>query len=367
MSSLFVGLMSGTSMDAVDAALVDIEPDKPRLIGTHSHPIPHELAVTLRELATGSDPLPDSGGTLDAQVGALFADAALALLKEAGVQPADVTAIGSHGQTIRHCPDADPPFTVQLGDPDTIAHRTGILTVADFRQADMAAGGQGAPLAPAFHAQVLRSHTENRVVLNLGGIANITVLPATGDVTGFDTGPGNTLLDAWTRRYRDVAYDEDGTWARGGTADTALLEKLLDDAYFRAPPPKSTGTEYFNFRWLDFRLTGSENPQDVQATLVALTARTVANAIGNAANDVGRVLVCGGGVHNGFLMKALGHELDPVPVVSTETAGVDPDWVEAMTFAWLAQKKLREEPGNLPSVTGAREAVVLGTIHDPKA
>ena len=363
MSSLFVGLMSGTSVDAVDVALVDMDLSPPCLLTARNHPIPPELRKAIRRLATESAADAGDMGQLDAQTGELFAEAALALIKEAGFEPGDITAIGSHGQTIRHQPDASPPSSIQIGDPNIIVERTGILTVADFRRADLAAGGQGAPLAPAFHAAAFQSEIQNRAVLNIGGIANVTQLPTSARITGFDTGPGNTLLDAWARKYLQAEYDKDGAWAREGTADKQLLERLLSDPFFEKKAPKSTGTEYFNLEWLERHLKEWGNAEDVQATLTLLTARSVARAILSAAIQPRRVLVSGGGVHNAYLMELLATELEGIAVASTAEEGVDPDWVEAMAFAWLAHRTLEGKPGNIPSVTGAKHPTVLGGIY----
>jgi anhydro-N-acetylmuramic acid kinase len=300
------------------------------------------------------------------EIGRAFADAALRLLRQAGIDPGSVRAIGSHGQTIRHGPRGETPFTLQIGDANVIAERCGITTVADFRRRDMAAGGQGAPLLPALHAALFAQPGRTRVVLNLGGIANITVLP--GDpqqsIRGFDTGPANCLMDAWIARHHGVGHDEGGAWAAEGRVDQALLDALLADAYFASPPPKSTGRELFNLDWLAQRLAGDAHEAvDVQATLLELTARSAAQAIRTHASDADDVLVCGGGVHNPLLMAALRRGLAPLPVRSTQELGIDADFVEATAFAWLAKRRLDALPGNLPEVTGARGERVLGAIY----
>lgn len=368
MSELYLGLISGTSLDAVDAALVDFAAHPPRPVVFHSHPFPADLRTALLALCHGG------GGDelrrmaqLDVQVGKLFGDAALAVLNRAAVAPETVRAIGSHGQTVRHEPESDSPFTVQIGDPNHIAQRTGITTVADFRRRDIAAGGQGAPLVPAFHAALLRVSDEDRVVLNIGGMANITVLPREPRhaVGGFDTGPGNVLMDGWAQRHLDTARDENGRWAATAEPDAQLLAALLDDAYFKRPPPKSTGREYFNMRWLESHLKRSSAaaPATVQASLCALTAMSAAHDITRYAPATKRVLVCGGGIHNATLMQRLATELSGITVESTQTLGLDPDWVEALAFAWLAKQTLDGHAGNLPAVTGASAAVVLGGIY----
>lgn len=370
-ASRFVGLMSGTSMDAIDAALVEIEGDAVRLIETHSHPWPGTLIQRIRALAQSGATSLDELGELDALAGDCFAEAATGLLRKAGQGPETVAAIGSHGQTLRHRPDRQPAYTLQIGDPNRIAQRTGITTIADFRRRDMAAGGQGAPLVPAFHAACLSHPEEHRVVVNVGGIANITALPAKPDnpssepVQGFDTGPGNCLLDAWVSRQRRLPFDRNGDWAATGRPIAELLRHLLADPYFQRPAPKSTGTEYFSHAWLREKLQGfgDADPADIQATLLRLTTDSVAGAIRNYAPRTGRVLVCGGGVHNRSLMRQLGESMSPVPVGSTIELDLDPDWIEAMAFAWLAERTLRRAPGNLPSVTGATQSVVLGAIY----
>lgn len=367
MPELYIGLMSGTSMDGVDAVLVAFDEERPRLLASHSAPMPESLREALLRLAGNHSPHPlQCFGELDHRLGQLFADASLALLEAAGMAPEAVTAIGSHGQTLYHQPLGDAPFSLQIGDPNIIAERTGITTVADFRRRDMAAGGQGAPLVPAFHAEVFAAgHT--RVVLNLGGIANITVLPgaAAAPVTGFDTGPGNVLLDGWAQRHLGVPLDRDGAWARSGRVDPPLLDRLLGDPYFQVPPPKSTGREVFNGEWLERQLQQAGRhlaPEDVQATLVELTAASVADAVWRHASGTRELLVCGGGAHNGAVLARLGHHLPDCTVTSTASHGIDPDWVEALAFAWLARRTLQGRPGNLPAVTGARHPVVLGGV-----
>lgn len=365
---LFLGLMSGTSVDGVDAALVAFDGGFPALIAARSHAIPVQLRRELIALTTSDREALDRLWQLDVAVGELFADAALELLREAGREPPEITAIGSHGQTVRHRPQPPRPYSVQLGDPNVIAERTGITTVADFRRRDVAAGGQGAPLVPAFHAAVFGKPGRPRAVVNIGGIANLTTLPgeAAGTVTGFDTGPGNVLLDAWADLQLGAAMDRNGEWAASGAVDEALLRRLRADEYFGQPPPKSTGRERFNASWLQRALADAAPvpaPADVQRTLCELTASTVAEAIERCAAPTGEVLVCGGGARNPVLMGALQACLSGRPVRSTAEAGLDPDWVEAMAFAWLARQTLEGRAGNLPAVTGAARAVVLGGIY----
>lgn len=373
MPERYIGLISGTSLDAVDAVLLEIDADKaPRITGTHAEAPPADLRVDLLTATAGATPLSlQQLGELHQRTGAWFADAANHLMTHAGLAPTAVRAIGSHGQTLCHAPDAHFPFSCQLGDPSLIAMRTGLTTVADFRQADMAAGGQGAPMVPAFHHAVFASDNETRCIVNIGGIANITVLPAGGAgnrVTGFDTGPGNALLDAWVAQHLGQYQDTDAAWAVSGEIDSELLARLRADAYFQLPPPKSTGRESFHLEWLQHQLetlTHTPTPADVQRTLVELTAGTIGDAITAHASATDRVLLCGGGAHNPLLRERLAAHLPDRPVTNTCDYGIEVDWVEAAAFAWLAMRTLRRLPGNLPSVTGARNTVVLGGIYDP--
>lgn len=361
---LYLGLISGTSADAIDAALVSFDQSMPRLIAGHTHPWPEHLRRSILAIAQGEQTLDlDDLGRLDVAIAECFADAAQQVITSAGIAPTQVRAIGSHGQTMRHRPTGPHPFTMQWGDPSVIAERCRIDVVADFRRADMAAGGQGAPLLPAMHAMLLGCPTHTRVVLNLGGIANVTVLRDDG-VLGFDTGPANGLMDAWCLRHRAIAYDRNGEFAASGQADESLLQTLLGDPYFVLAPPKSTGREHFHLAWLDQRLgERSLSAATVQATLLELTVRSVQRAIEDHAPDAGEILVCGGGVHNPVLMARLETRLAPRTVSSTVAYGVDPDYLEAMAFAWLARQRLLGLPGNLPAVTGARGPRVLGAIY----
>ena len=360
---LYLGLLSGTSADGIDAVLVRFSPQA-EILARASTPYPAPLREQLLRLTAPDAAISlDAFGALDVAVGESFAAAALDLLHGAGVDASAVHAIGSHGQTVRHRPDLIHPFSLQIGDAAVIAERTGICTVADFRRADVAAGGQGAPLVPALHAGLFAAFTPC-AVLNLGGIANLSLLGADGQVLGFDTGPANCLLDAWSERHLQQPCDMGGAWAASGRIDDALLDDLLQDPYFAAPTPKSSGREYFNLDWLQSRLDRHRVPAvDVQASLLALTARSVARALHDAKVAVSRVLVCGGGVHNPILMQALAQAMAPIAVASTASCGVDPDFIEATLFAWLAQERLALRAGNLPAVTGARGARVLGAVH----
>ncbi|MGH8152457.1 MAG: anhydro-N-acetylmuramic acid kinase [Rhodanobacteraceae bacterium] len=367
MPPLYLGLISGTSADGIDAALARFAP-RLEAIAARTFAYPGGLRERILALARHDAAVALTGlGHLDVEIGECFAAAALALLRESGLAAGSIAAIGSHGQTVCHQPRGPHPFSLQLGDPNVIAERTGIATVADFRRGDLTAGGQGAPLLPALHAAVLADPTVARAVLNLGGIANLTLLIPGKPVLGFDTGPANCLLDAWSTRVRGLPRDDGGVWARAGHVDAALLERLLDDPYFAPPPPKSTGREYFNLDWLDARLPAGPDPADVQATLLMLSARSIAAALRTHAPEVRNAYACGGGVHNAALMDALRGELPEVKLATTAALGIDPDFVEAVGFAWLARARLEGSPGNVPSVTGARGPRVLGGVYAPFA
>ncbi|MFT5501060.1 MAG: anhydro-N-acetylmuramic acid kinase [Woeseiaceae bacterium] len=366
--SYYVGLMSGTSMDGIDAALVEFGDHTCSVIATLASPYPDSLRQALLKASrTPAECTVDRIGQLDHWIGECFRDAANSLLAENEVDRAAVAAIGSHGQTLRHQPRAARPFTLQIGDPNLIAAGTGITTIADFRRRDIADGGEGAPLAPAFHQWLFADPSRDRAVLNIGGIANVTMLPACGSpVVGFDTGPGNTLLDGWIRQCRDLPFDDDGAWSKDGNVSEALLDVMLADVYFSLEPPKSTGFEYFNGTWTRNKIALAEQPvadQDVQSTLAELSARTIAVAILEHAPAIEELLVCGGGVRNSDLMQRLSSYLSGTDVRSTEQFGLHADWVEAAAFAWLAMRCLDRKTGNLPEVTGAARASVLGAIY----
>ncbi len=374
----FIGLMSGTSMDAIDAALVAFHNDKPKLIEALNFPITDSLRNELQALCQPGENEIERLGRADTQLGILFAGSVKHLLKQANIPASKIHAIGSHGQTIRHCPEgSDPesnsPFTLQIGDANQIAEHTSITTVADFRRRDMAAGGQGAPLVPAFHAATFRSSEHSRVILNIGGISNITVLPREADsnITGFDTGPGNGLMDAWIQTHQQQNFDENGQWASSGNINKKLLAQLLTDDYFGKAPPKSTGRELFNLSWLEQQLSQmgkNISSVDVQTTLAEFTVISITEAINQHAfnkngTGTGEVIVCGGGTRNSFLMKRLSEHLKPVEVKTTDDFGLPAEWVEAVAFAWLAKETLANRPGNVPGVTGASHPVVLGGIY----
>jgi anhydro-N-acetylmuramic acid kinase len=361
--------MSGTSMDGIDVALLDFSSRQPRLLARHGHPYPDELRQDLVRALALPDPQSADLGPLDDAMGEVFAEATNALLAQAGVPAATVTAIGSHGQTIHLAPDAPRPYSLQIGNPARIASRTGIEVIADFRRADIDAGGQGAPLVPAFHKSVFAERGEHRVVVNIGGIANVAILPSdpARAVIGFDTGPGNTLMDQWAQHHLGTAMDLDGNWARQGEVDEPLLQALLSDPWFGRLPPKSTGREHFNLSWLaaSLQVHGTGGPANVQATLCELTARSIAEAVKQHAAGTRRLLICGGGVHNSRLLERLYAALPALAVESTAALGLDPDWVEAAAFAWLARQHLQGKAGNIPEVTGAARAVVLGARFRP--
>ena len=352
--------MSGTSLDGVDAVLVELSPSAPpRLLRSHYLPYPDELRAELLALnAPQADELHRAALAGNA-LARLYADAVRAVLDGDTAH-----AIGCHGQTLRHRP-AD-GYTLQIGNAALLAELTGTPVVADFRSRDIAAGGQGAPLVPAFHARVLSHPDIHRAIANIGGIANITDLPPGGAVRGWDTGPGNLLMDVWIQRHQGARYDRDGTWAASGRIDASLLDALMRHPYLQAPPPKSAGREQFNLEILEALLTGLGRdvaPQDVQATLLEFTASSLANSVKRECAGAGELYVCGGGAHNAALMRRLGALLTGVHLDTTAALGIDPDWVEALAFAWLARQTLHGEAGNLPAVTGARGERVLGAIH----
>lgn len=367
---LFIGLMSGTSLDGIDAVLVEFNNQIPKLIAAETFAIAPTLRRELLALCEPGDNEIERLGRVDRELGLAFAAAVLLLLQAAGVNAEQVAAIGSHGQTVRHHPHPDPhgapAFTLQIGDPNTIAQQTRITTIADFRRRDMAAGGQGAPLVPAFHRAVFAAGgVRNRVIVNIGGMANISALPVTGPTLGFDTGPGNILLDGWIQRQRDLDFDRDGQWAASGAVHPDLLRALLADPFFSAPPPKSTGREHFNAAWLEQHLTTHPllAPADIQATLAELTAHSIADAISNLPFAANEVFVCGGGAYNRDLMLRLERLLHPRLLGNTGQLGIAPEWVEAAAFAWLARETLAGRPGNEPAVTGASAPCILGAIY----
>ncbi|WP_271273085.1 anhydro-N-acetylmuramic acid kinase [Aliamphritea hakodatensis] len=364
-ASVYIGLMSGTSLDGIDAVAVSFEPHF-RLLGTHSETLPESLNQNIRSLLAPGDNEIDRLGMLDLDLGKAFAGASNNLLAKHKLAHADIRAIGSHGQTIRHRPEHH--FTLQSGDPNTIAEHTGIMTIADFRRRDMAAGGQGAPLVPAFHNALFHSPETNRVIVNIGGMANLTVLPACPDaeVLGYDTGPGNVLMDSWIHEHQQLSYDRNGNWAAQGNVIPQLLEQMLSLPFFHEPAPKSTGREQFNLIWIQRMLTlldQAPNNTDVQATLAELTATSIAMAIRSHGLETAEVYLCGGGSHNRHLQQRIQALLPGYTVATTAALNLHPDWVEAVAFAWLAKQTLENLPGNMPTVTGASGYRILGAIY----
>ncbi len=363
----FIGLLSGTSIDGIDCVVVDFAQTPPALIGSHTEAIPDDVHRKIHALcADETISLIDLGET-DVALGRVFAKAVNQLLSNCGLQHSDILAIGSHGQTIKHHPVGLNRFTLQIGDPNTISYLTGICTIADFRRKDMAAGGQGAPLAPLFHQSYFASQEGRRAVLNLGGIANISLL-AYGefDLIGFDTGPANVLLDGWVSAKKQLPYDHAGQWARTGTVVPALLEALLQEPYLQQSPPKSTGRELFNMPWLQKHLHALPElaEEDVQATLLEYTAVSVANSVDWQHAQITALYVCGGGAQNTFLMERLQELLKPVRVASSSEANLDPHWVEGFTFAWLARNAWYGDPVDARSVTGSQQVTILGGIYE---
>lgn len=371
--ALFIGLMSGTSMDGVDGVLAQFDAPGQRATSVlaHAHAaMPADLAAELLALNTPAADEIQRGAAATHRLMALYAEVVHTLLRSTSTPPAHVMALGAHGQTVRHRPQAfgDGGYTVQLVNGASLAERTGITTVCDFRSADVAAGGQGAPLVPAFHASCWAEARRDTAVLNVGGIANLTLLHADGRVGGFDTGPGNLLMDLCCQRACGLPYDAGGAIAAGGDVDEALLERLLADRYFAAPAPKSTGRDDFHADWLDRHLPpGVPVPPaaDLLATLCELTARSAASALLHSLPGVSALRVCGGGAFNGHLLDRLAAHLPGVRVESTQAVGLPPDQVEALAFAWLAFRRIAGLPGNLPEVTGARGPRVLGAVHLP--
>lgn len=363
--------MSGTSIDAVDAVLIQIS-NQIRIIDSHSTPIPQELKNTILGLCTSGDNEIQRAFELDRELGRLFASTALALCNKTSIIPSDITAIGSHGQTIRHSPHGTNSFTLQIADPNTIAECTGITTIADFRRRDIAANGQGAPLVPAFHEDIFKDLNSSRAIINIGGMANITLVAKSDTPTlGFDTGPGNVLLDYWIYQQKQQKYDHNGEWAKSGRVDTTLLSQLLAEPYLTLQPPKSTGRELFNSDWLEQHLLNFTHltATDIQATLTEFTCKTISDAVmmcdAQLESDdiVNEVYICGGGAKNQHMMERLQALLPTKQVSSTSELGIAPDLVESVAFAWLAHRTLNKLSGNLTSVTGAKAERVLGAIY----
>lgn len=370
-SAYYIGIISGTSMDAIDCVVIELRDNKLDLLATQTTHYPAEIRQQLFELCANPVISLMDFGKLDVAVGNVFGAAINKLIGACGLDPAEITAIGSHGQTIFHAPEPPQAFSLQIGDPNTIATATGITTVADFRQRDVSAGGQGAPLAPLFHQFLFKKSADPQCILNIGGISNITWLNNEINSTpvGFDTGPGNALMDLWVNRWLQLPYDADGAWAASGSIIPTLLDRFLEEKYFQKPAPKSTGRELFNREWLENSLAGLHTlqPEDVQRTLLELTARTIADALmqthPNQSNPTAELLVCGGGVYNKKLMQRLQKLLPGLIVSSTALHGMPPDWIEASTFAWLASKTIRKEKIDTRVLTGAQEPIILGGVY----
>lgn len=355
--------MSGTSLDGIDVVLADFSLSPPSLPCTFYLPYDKDLRQRLLDLHhSGNDEL-HRAAILSNELARCYAEAVVSLLNKSGVEPQNVTAIGCHGQTVRHCPQSGRGYTIQLGNAALLAELTGITVVTDFRSRDIAAGGQGAPLVPKFHQALFADPKNHRVIVNIGGISNLTSLTPAGGVTGFDCGPGNLLMDAWCLRHLGETYDQNGTWAGSGEVIPALLEKLLALPFFSLPPPKSTGREVFNLSWLEGCLSGKEKPEDVQATLLQFTVTEISRSVLAYFPSAVEIYLCGGGARNTELVARLRAALPRKKVELTDALGVDADWLEAFAFAWLAQQAIMGAPGNLPDVTGAKGARVLGAIY----
>ncbi|MDH4285945.1 MAG: anhydro-N-acetylmuramic acid kinase [Gallionella sp.] len=358
---LYVGLMSGTSLDGVDAALIDLSQPKPVQLATHYLPFDDTLKNSLLALHQPGHNELHQAQLIGNQLAHRYATAVNALLAAANISSENIIALGCHGQTVRHCPEHG--YTLQIGNAALLAELTGITVVGDFRSRDIAAGGQGAPLVPAFHDKVMRHPGIHRAIVNIGGISNLTNLPPGAPTSGFDCGPGNLLMDAWCMRHLDEPYDDNGAWAASGKVLPALLDKLFNEPFFLQPPPKSCGRDLFNISWLQDKLEGNEAAVDVQATLLELTCRAIAQSIKQHCNGTMEIYLCGGGAHNRTLHNRLATMLPGCSVQTTDALGVDGDYLEATAFAWLAQQNLQGNPANLPLVTGARHPCILGAVY----
>lgn len=368
--NIYIGLMTGTSIDAIDAVAVRFLNNSIDLIGTKTYQFQTETVKSIRSLCQLESVSLNQYSELDNDLGKLFAEAVRELMDLHDLQPSQICAIGCHGQTVKHHPNNDKMgFSIQLGNPNILAVETECRVVSDFRRADIALGGQGAPLAPAFHKFCFGSEEENRVIVNIGGIANITFLPKSGHVQGFDTGPGNTLLDLWCRKHINKPFDNEGSWAATGDIDINLLQSFKSEKYFKTKPPKSTGTEEFNLSFIEKHCSDSNSQTvDIQATLTELTAQTIADSISTLPEPVDKVYICGGGCHNTFLVSRLAKSLKQNNIdapLSTEYLKIDPKWVEASAFAWLAKQRLELKAASIPEVTGAKRSAILGAVYFP--
>ncbi len=353
--------MSGTSLDGIDAALVDFAQASPELLGKFFLPFDETLKQAILDLHKPSHNELHFAQLIGNQLARLYASAVDSLLKQTNYSAKQIKAIGCHGQTIRHRPEHG--YTLQIGNAAILAELTGITVISDFRSRDIAAGGQGAPLVPAFHDKILRHHKIHRVIVNIGGISNLTNLAPGVATTGFDCGPGNLLMDAWCMQHLQQPFDAAGAWAATGKVLPELLERLLAEPYFTLPPPKSSGRDLFNMAWLHSHLHGDELPEDVQATLLALTCTSIAQAINLQCRGAREIYLCGGGAHNSALRNRLASLLPECSVQTTSDLGVDSDYLEAIAFAWLAEQNLLGKPANLPLVTGAAHPCILGAVY----
>jgi len=353
--------MSGTSLDGIDVALVDFSSAHTKLLATHFQPYSDSLKATLLALHHPAINELHQAQITANQLATDYATATLALLKTHSISAEKIRAIGCHGQTIRHRPELG--YTVQLGNASLLAELTNIDVVSDFRSRDIAAHGQGAPLVPSFHDRVLRHPSIHRVIVNIGGISNLTNLSPKQPTIGFDCGPGNLLMDAWIHEHRGCAYDKDGAWASGGKVIPSLLEKLKSESFFSAPPPKSCGRDLFNLHWLKAQLHGNELAEDVQTTLLALTVHGIADSIQRYCAGAEEVYLCGGGAYNGALVRSLEQSLPQCNIQLTDVLGIGANWLESIAFAWLAQQTINGKSANLPEATGAKHPCILGAIY----
>ena len=359
----YIGIMSGTSLDGVDTVLVDFSGSSFSLLYTCYIPYDQSLRAALLDLSQPGGNELHRAAILSNQLSRQYAHVVGQLLEKSGIDCREVMAIGCHGQTIRHCPQPENGYSIQLVNGALLAELTDMTVVTDFRSRDIAAGGQGAPLVPAFHHEMFTHQDIHRLIINIGGITNITSLPITGSVNGFDCGPGNMLMDAWCLKHTGMAYDRNGSWAESGKMIDSLLENLLGFPYFSLPPPKSTGREMFSLDWLQLYLRGDEMAQDVQSTLLQLTVRTITNSVKIYYPAVRELYLCGGGVHNGALVTRLKQQLPSLKINLTDMLGIEADWVEACAFAWLARQSIERSPGSLSAVTGAAGSRILGAIY----
>ncbi|SER42843.1 anhydro-N-acetylmuramic acid kinase [Nitrosomonas sp. Nm51] len=361
-SAYYIGIMSGTSLDGVDAVLIDFGTEKHSLVKTFFLPYDNAIKSKLLALHHSSNDELNTAALLSNQLARIYVTAVESLLRDSTVSAQDIMAIGCHGQTVRHCPEINGGYTIQLVNAALLTELTGITVVSDFRNRDLAAGGQGAPLVPAFHQAAFMHSDQRRVIVNIGGIANLTYLDPFGEVSGFDCGPGNMLMDAWCQLHTGKPYDDNGNWAATGRFIPSLLEKFLSEDFFSTPPPKSTGRDLFNFKWLESHLQ-DEQPEDVQATLMQLSVTSISQAIQTFYPETDEAYLCGGGAHNLYLVNQLKKNLSVKKIALTDELGIPADWVEASAFAWLARQTILKQPGNLPAATGAKGQRILGAIH----